>query len=131
MHNFYVKAERDGEGFSLLQLNIDNFKRINDLYGPSVGYDILINLVNVIQKNIGAKSQLIHWHSDNFIVVIPAEVTSPYEFANKACPYKICCTMLKMLYLMLKRQTKISLSHLTIVTWSCYKSDFLALNNDL
>ena len=83
LHNFYVKAERDGEGFSLLQLNIDNFKRINDSYGPSVGDDILINLVNIIQKNIAVNSQLIHWHSDNFIVVLPAEVTSPYEFANK------------------------------------------------
>ncbi|GAW94955.1 MULTISPECIES: GGDEF domain-containing protein [Colwellia] len=82
LHNFCQKAHREGEGFSLLQLNIDNFKRINDCYGPSVGDDILIKLVAIIQKNIPAKSELIHWHSDNFLLVLPTSITSPYEFAN-------------------------------------------------
>lgn len=82
LHNFYEKAHRESEGFSLLQLNVDNFKRINDSYGPSVGDDILINLVRIIYKNITANSQLIHWHSDNFLVVLPTSIKSPYEFAN-------------------------------------------------
>jgi len=70
------------QSFSLLQLNIDNFKRINDAYGPSVGDDILINLVNIIQHNVPKGSELIHWHSDNFLIVLPT-LNSPFELANK------------------------------------------------
>ncbi|WP_057829904.1 GGDEF domain-containing protein [Colwellia sp. TT2012] len=82
LHHRFSKAEQQGQGFSLLQLNIDNFKRINDNYGPSVGDDILINLVNIIQKHIPNNARLIHWHSDSFLVVLPADLTAPFEFAN-------------------------------------------------
>ncbi|KGJ97649.1 GGDEF domain-containing protein [Colwellia psychrerythraea] len=83
LYNFFNRANRAGEIFFLLQLNVDNFKRINDLYGPSVGDDILINLVNIIRQHSPVNSQLIHWHSDNFIIVLPASPTLAYEFANK------------------------------------------------
>lgn len=83
LHRFFSKANKTGQSFSLLQLNIDNFKRINDSYGPSVGDDILINLVKIIQQNMPAESQLIHWHSDNFLLVLPTQHNSPFEFANK------------------------------------------------
>ncbi len=83
LHNNIAKANSTGQGFSLVQLNIDNFKRINDLYGASVGDDILINLVHIIQKNMPLESELIHWHSDNFLLVLPAQCNSPFEFANK------------------------------------------------
>ena len=83
LHNNVVKANSTGQGFSLMQLNIDNFKRINDLYGASVGDDILINLVHIIQKNMPLESELIHWHSDNFLLVLPTQCNSPFEFANK------------------------------------------------
>ncbi len=82
LHSQFMTAELTGQGFSLLQLNIDNFKRFNDSYGASVGDDILINLVKIIQHNAPKGSELIHWHSDNFILVLPAQFTSPFEFAN-------------------------------------------------
>jgi len=79
---FFDRANQDGEGFNLLQLNIDNFKRINDLYGQIVGDDILINLVKIIQRNTPQGSKLIHWHSDNFLILLPTSSVPPYEFAN-------------------------------------------------
>ena len=82
LHRYYSKAELQGQGFSLLQLNIDNFKRINDMYGPSIGDDILIHLVKIIEQNIPGNARLIHWHSDNFLLILPANLSSPFEFAN-------------------------------------------------
>ena len=82
LHRCITLAELEGQGFTLLQLNMDNFKRINDAYGPSVGDDILINLVNIIQKNIPTSARLIHWHSDNFLLILPESLSAPFEFAN-------------------------------------------------
>lgn len=82
LSRFIHKAEKYDKRFTLLQLNIDNFKRINDLYGPSIGDDILINLVNIIEQEMSLNSKLIHWHSDNFILIIPDENISTFEFAN-------------------------------------------------
>ena len=82
LYNAHKLALSKGNGFSLLQLNIDNLKRINDLYGSIVGDDILIHLVKIIQQNLAVNDQLIHWHSDNFLLVLPSSTNSPYEFAN-------------------------------------------------
>jgi len=83
LHRRYTKASQEGKSFGLLQLSLDNFKRINDSYGPSIGDEILINLVSIIQKNIPEKVKLIHWHSANFILVLPEDLNAPIEFANK------------------------------------------------
>ncbi|PKG84924.1 hypothetical protein CXF85_04745 [Colwellia sp. 75C3] len=82
LYRRYNKAEQQDQGFSLLQLNIDNFKRINDTYGPSIGDEILINLVKIIQKNIPKKARLIHWHSDNFLIILPADISALFQFSN-------------------------------------------------
>jgi diguanylate cyclase (GGDEF)-like protein len=82
LYRCITEAEQQGQGFSLLQLNMDNFKRINDTYGPSVGDDILINLVNIIQKNIPKNAFLVHWHSDNFLIILPEEGGALFSFAN-------------------------------------------------
>jgi len=83
LHCRFMQAQLHQQGFSLLQLNIDNLKRINDTYGPSIGDDILINLVAIIEKNMPEGSQLIHWHSDNFLLIFPSLFDETFEFSNK------------------------------------------------
>ena len=88
---YHLKAEKnkvaiDKHGFSLLQLDLDNFKRINDLYGATIGDDILLNMTRLIYQYLPEDSHLIRWHSDNFLIVlshsISGKVKAPFEFAN-------------------------------------------------
>jgi len=82
LHSYHSRATQEGKHFSLLQLSLDDFRRINDFYGPSIGDEVLINLVSIIKKNLPEYTKLIHWHSANFIVVLPDDINSPFEFAN-------------------------------------------------
>jgi diguanylate cyclase (GGDEF)-like protein len=90
LSSYYKKAEinkHNGEkGFCLLQLDLDNFKRINDLYGASVGDDVLLSLTAILNKKLPSHSELIRWHSDNFLIILPSALTDlnqqPFEFAN-------------------------------------------------
>lgn len=82
LQRFHDSAIKNGEGYTLLQLDLDDFKRINDLYGSSIGDEVLINLANLIRQKVPKSTEIIHWHSDNFIIIIPQTIQAPFELAN-------------------------------------------------
>jgi diguanylate cyclase (GGDEF)-like protein len=83
LQRYNESASLTGEGYNLLQLDLDNFKRINDLYGSSIGDEVLINLAKLIRKSAPDNIEIIHWHSDNFILIVPSSIKAPFELANK------------------------------------------------
>ncbi len=83
LSSFCHKAQTNKQGFALLQLDLDNFKRINDLYGASVGDEILIKTALCIDESLPKNSALIRWHSDTFLILLPDNTHGAYPFANK------------------------------------------------
>jgi len=83
LQRYNENAALHGKNYSLLQIDLDNFKRINDLYGPSVGDQVLVNLAKLIKQYTADNIEIIHWHSDNFILIIPSSISTPFELANK------------------------------------------------
>lgn len=65
------RAERHGEPFSLIMLDIDHFKQVNDRYGHDVGDQVLQHLVKLIQKRIRSSDCLARWGGEEFIVLLP------------------------------------------------------------
>jgi|GEM_PF-649761 diguanylate cyclase (GGDEF)-like protein/PAS domain S-box-containing protein len=65
------RAERHGEPFSLIMLDIDHFKQVNDRYGHDVGDLVLQHLVKLIQKRIRSSDCLARWGGEEFIVLLP------------------------------------------------------------
>ncbi len=69
---------------SLIFLDIDHFKQVNDLYGHSVGDDVLIQFVNVINSNISEIDQLIRWGGEEFLIVsIDTALPQAIEIADQ------------------------------------------------
>lgn len=79
---YVLQAEKAAKGFSLLQLNIDNFKRINDLYGSSVGDEVLIKLVQLLAQVLPKASTLVRWHGDTFLIILENQQSAGFEVAN-------------------------------------------------
>ncbi|WP_145518415.1 sensor domain-containing diguanylate cyclase [Yersinia mollaretii] len=67
----YNRAKRFCQPLSLLSLDLDNFKFINDKYGHSVGDLTLTHIVDVIRNNIREIDVLGRWGGDEFMIVLP------------------------------------------------------------
>lgn len=67
----FQRARRINRPFSLLLLDIDHFKQVNDQYGHSVGDQILIQLANRCLKNSRATDLLGRYGGEEFIILLP------------------------------------------------------------
>ncbi len=68
-----VKAwERLPEDFSILLLDIDFFKRVNDTHGHAVGDEVLRRLATRAQETLRGSDIFGRWGGEEFIVLLPA-----------------------------------------------------------
>jgi len=65
------RAVRHGTPLSLLILDVDHFKKINDQYGHSVGDLVLRSAAQVIAKTVRATDLVGRWGGEEFLVLLP------------------------------------------------------------
>ena len=65
------RVRRYGHPLSLLILDIDHFKRVNDTYGHEAGDEVLVVLAGLIRAAIRATDSLARWGGEEFVVLSP------------------------------------------------------------
>ena len=65
------RVRRYGHPLSLLVVDIDHFKRINDTHGHDAGDEVLIVLAGLIRTGIRATDSLARWGGEEFVVLSP------------------------------------------------------------
>lgn len=76
------RCERYSQKLSLLILDIDNFKHVNDTYGHNIGDDVLVEVAETISNNIRKTDTLGRWGGEEFLVILP-ECENPFEAGEK------------------------------------------------
>jgi len=56
--------------FSLIMIDIDNFKSINDSYGHDVGDIVITSMANIIKSSLGKRSLISRFGGEEFCVII-------------------------------------------------------------
>ena len=65
------RATRYGHPLTLLLLDIDHFKRINDTFGHAVGDRVLRELTDCVRAAIRLSDSLTRWGGEEFLVLMP------------------------------------------------------------
>ena len=66
-----LQAKNKYECLSVLLLDLDNFKHINDGFGHLVGDAALMQVAALIKENIPFNTYVGRWGGDEFLVILP------------------------------------------------------------
>lgn len=77
------QAEKTQQPFVVYQIDLDNFKKVNDMYSQMIGDEVLQHVALKLHSAIPNSAKLCRWLDDNFIVIVPLrDVNTPNEFAH-------------------------------------------------
>ncbi|MCW9026607.1 MAG: GGDEF domain-containing protein, partial [Thiovulaceae bacterium] len=65
----FDKTKRYKHRFGIIMIDIDYFKSVNDIYGHNVGDKVLIEMSELLKKNIRESDVLIRWGGEEFIII--------------------------------------------------------------
>lgn len=65
------RAKRDGSTFSVLMVDIDYFKQINDRYGHRVGDEVLREAASRMQNAIRSYDSIGRYGGEEFLIILP------------------------------------------------------------
>ena len=66
-----MRSQRFGQPFSLILLDIDYFKSVNDTFGHQAGDQVLVAVSSILSKNTRKTDIVGRWGGEEFIVICP------------------------------------------------------------
>lgn len=71
LDNELQRTKRFNHPFSIIILDIDHFKSVNDIYGHQTGDSVLIEIATILQRNIRVVDILGRWGGEEFLIICP------------------------------------------------------------
>ena len=69
--NQYYRFYRNHEACSIVMMDIDYFKEVNDKYGHLVGDKVLVEFANLLRKSVRASDIVGRWGGEEFMLLLP------------------------------------------------------------
>lgn len=67
----WARSVRYHSPVSIIMLDVDGFKSINDTHGQDVGDEVLQTVSGIIEKHIRQTDTLSRWGDDEFVITVP------------------------------------------------------------
>ena len=66
-----IEKAGSSEGGSLLYIDLDNFKIVNDTLGHDIGDSLLVKVADILRSTSGGDDRLVRFGGDEFVVIMP------------------------------------------------------------
>ena len=82
----FQRAIREQETLSILMLDIDFFKKVNDVHGHQAGDEVLMGVAEILEKVINRKTDLVaRYGGEEFAIILPnTDLSGAYRVAEMA-----------------------------------------------
>lgn len=79
-------SKRYNHSFCLILFDIDDFKKVNDLYGHQSGDNILVELSSLVKKSMRKSDTIARWGGEEFAIILPqSRLKTAVKIAEKLC----------------------------------------------
>lgn len=65
------RAQRSQTEFTVLLMDIDNFKKVNDRWGHAIGDSVLVKTADLFQSMIRKQDLIGRWGGEEFLMIVP------------------------------------------------------------
>jgi diguanylate cyclase (GGDEF)-like protein len=72
LKRMFAQANRTGAPVSLILLDVDHFKDVNDTFGYDCGDELLLTVATALAQSVGASDFVARLGGDEFVVALPA-----------------------------------------------------------
>lgn len=79
----FKAALGQGEDFSLLMCDIDNFKSVNDTYGHDYGDQVLKNVANILCREVRDEDIVFRWGGEEILILVYARKYTAKRVAER------------------------------------------------
>ncbi len=83
------RTERYGSPLTIILMDIDHFKDINDEYGHHVGDDVLVQISEILTANTRTTDTVARWGGEEFIILMPETEQSEAAYSADKLRKKI------------------------------------------
>jgi diguanylate cyclase (GGDEF)-like protein len=66
-----TRSQRHQRSFTILLVNIDDFKKVNDLHGYNDGDDVLVEVARVLRICVRNEDVCARWGGEEFLILLP------------------------------------------------------------
>jgi diguanylate cyclase (GGDEF)-like protein len=120
----FSRAHRHQRTFSVILADMDDFKRVNDIYGFNTGDEVLVEIANVIRGCIRSEDVCARWGGEEFLFLLP----ETGEEGAQSVAQKICQTVAMTEFRVNKPGIRVTLS-LGVSEYSLGQTTFESISN--
>lgn len=120
------RSDRYNSNFSIMLIDIDNFKGINDKFGHLLGDKILVEITNLLKTSIRETDILGRWGGDEFMVILPQTSIEETKKVKESV-----CSKVKNYTFSNKLHVTVSVGISTYFEDDTFESIFIRADNEL